>query len=157
VAVLIVGGRYLWLKPLAALCSGSFYQRVSICAQYFGLLEPCRDSIKRGAGSVCLEARKKSGMRALSEADRRAVLPPGPHGVVNAVSQRKLPEAFPCEGVFSARPAASSSLCKRAHIACRVVSVSSRRTSHWGRPLFRCAASAAASKIRGSPYEAGAA
>src|SRR6266403_2861361 len=95
VAVLIVGGRYLWLKPLARILLWLVVISALVsAAQYFRRF------------------RKHSPAK---ESSRIA--------------------------------AASSSLCTRA-IACRVVSVSSRRTSHWERPLF-VAPPVPRSKIRG--------
>jgi len=88
-------------------------------------------------------------MPSLSEADRRAALHLARTAVVNAVSQRKLPDAFPCEGVFADRRGVFVTLHVRNRLQGCIGVIEANEPL--GEAIVRCAASAAIEDPRFSP------
>jgi len=90
-------------------------------------------------------------MSSLSEADRRAALQLARTAVVEAVSQRKLPDVFPCEGVFAERHAVFVTL----HVAERLQGCIGviEANEPLGEAIVRCAASAALEDPRFAPMK----
>ena len=88
-------------------------------------------------------------MPSLSEADRRAALHLARTAVVNAVSQRKLPEAFPCEGVFADRRGVFVTLHVRNRLQGCIGVIEANEPL--GEAIIRCAASAAQEDPRFAP------
>jgi uncharacterized protein len=90
-------------------------------------------------------------MPSLSEADRRAVLQLARTAVVEAVSHRKLPEVFPCEGIFAERQGVFVTL----HVGNRLqgcIGVIEAKEP-LGEAIVRCAASAALEDPRFAPMK----
>ncbi len=90
-------------------------------------------------------------MPSLSEADRRAALHLARTAVVNAVSQRKLPDAFPCEGVFADRRGVFVTLHVRNRLQGCIGVIEANEPL--GEAIVRCAASAALEDPRFSPMK----
>ena len=88
-------------------------------------------------------------MPSLSEADRRAALHLARAAVVEAISQRKLPDAFPREGVFSDRRGVFVTL--RLHNRLQGCIGVIEANELLGEAIVRCAASAALEDPRFSP------
>jgi AmmeMemoRadiSam system protein A len=88
-------------------------------------------------------------MPSLSEADRRAALQLARTAVVEAVSHRKLPDAFSCEGIFAERRAVFVTL----HVGKRLQGCIGviQANEPLGEAIVRCAASAALEDRRFTP------
>src|SRR5258705_5356899 len=104
-----------------------------------------------GAGSVCSKPARSPRMPSLSEAARRAALHLARTAVVNAVSQRKLPEAFPCEGVFADRRGVFVTLHVRNRLQGCIGVIEANEPL--GEAIVRCAASAALEDPRFAPMK----
>ena len=90
-------------------------------------------------------------MPSLSEADRRAALHLARTAVVNAVSPRKLPDAFPCEGVFADRRGVFVTLHVRNRLQGCIGVIEANEPL--GEAIVRCATSAALEDPRFSPMQ----
>ena len=91
-------------------------------------------------------------MPCLSEADQRAALELARKAIIDAVSQRKLPDLIPREGVFAQRRGVFVTLHVRGHLqGCIGVTDPSEPL---GEAIVRCAVSAALEDPRFSPLKA---
>jgi AmmeMemoRadiSam system protein A len=90
-------------------------------------------------------------MPSLSEADRRAALQLARTAVVEAVSHRKLPDAFPREGVFAERRSVFVTLHVRNRLQGCIGVIEANEPL--GEAIVRCAASAALEDPRFAPMK----